>query len=281
MNAENQSLSATNQQLSQHHSKVESDAHQKSTDFKAEIEELAKSKESLTLRLNDLNNETESLRKDLEKARAENVSLTDENIDLATEIEKVRRAYSECDETNRSEINSLKLEIDRLVATNSENHQRIEELKQQSSETKSMDDLRTSDEYKKLEADLKITCADLQSKIEECRQAQEIHVQLVNDNRILSAKLTKHRELSAQQEEEWQKERLALAEGSENACKEIRFELEGKLIKMKERMVSAILEFHFRFINVFVCWCPVVVVVDLTKKGQTTSNRSLINFDSN
>lgn len=240
MDVENQSLSSANEELSQQVSrnKIHVESYQQSTDYKAEIEELLKNKETLSLRVNDLTCETEKLRKDLETARQENVSLTDENIDLATEIEKIRKEYSMTDESNRVEINSLKSEVNRLVASNAENHQRIEEL-QKACDAKSTD-TNTNENYAKLETDLKVSMSDLQSKIQECQQAQELHNQLVNDNRILSAKLTKHREVTSQQEKEWQKERMVLEERSDNLIKENRFELEGKLIKMKEKMVSSI-----------------------------------------
>lgn len=240
MDRENKNLSTAKQELLTNQlsrNKVNEESYQKSIDYKTEIEELIKNRELLNVRVNDLTSETEKLRKDLETARCENVSLTDENIDLATEIEKVRKEYSVSDESNRVEIDTLKSEVNRLVATNSENHHRIEEL-QKAYDTKA-NDISTNNAHKKLEADLIVALTDLESKIQECQQAQEIHKQLVNDNRILSAKLTKHREMTNVREEEWEKERQALMERSDNLIKENRFELEGKLIKMKEKMVSS------------------------------------------
>lgn len=235
LNAEKTSLSnELTSQLSQ--KKIVSESYQQSIDYKTEIEELIKSKDVLSLRCNDFMCETENLKHDLEKAKREIVSLADKNVDLATEIEKVRKDYAASADTNREKIESQKSEIDQLVATNSKNHQRIEEL-QKECDAKSKDTC-SKDKYMKLEADLQIALSDLESKMQECREAQEANKQCMTDNRILSAKLTKLRELSAAQEERWQAERLQLEKRSDNLIKENRFELEAKLIKMKEKMVS-------------------------------------------
>lgn len=241
LDAANRNLSTVNEELTnqQSHNKINIESYQQSTNYKSEIEELIKCKDILNGRVTDLTCETEKLRKDLEKAKHENVSLADENIDLATEIEKVRKECSANDDSNRVAISSLKTEVDRLVAINSENHLRIEEL-QKANDTKSTDSS-ASDNCAKLEADLQIVQSDLQAKMKDCVQAQETQIKLVNDNKILSAKLTKHREMTAMQEAEWQKERIEQEERFNNRIKENRFELEGKLIKMKEKMVSSIL----------------------------------------
>ncbi|KAG4067391.1 hypothetical protein HA402_015827 [Bradysia odoriphaga] len=236
LTVQNESLSVANTELSRQlsHNKIEFESYQRSTDYKAEIEALVHSKETLIVQVNDLTSETKKLAEDLEKARRENVSLTDENIDLATEIEKVRTEYADSEASNRDKINSLKSELNQLETSNSINHRRIDEL-QKSVEAKS-NDSSAKDKCAKLEADLNVALADLETKIQECRQGQEIHAQLVHDNKILSAKLTQHRKMAAEQEEAWLKERTELMEQREKSCTEIRFELEGKLSKMKERM---------------------------------------------
>lgn len=208
---------------------------QEAVDFKAEIKNLTKNKETLDLRLNDLMSEIEQMRGDLEKAKSENMSLADDNIDLATEIEKVRTEYLASEEVKQEEINSLQLEIKRLNATISENANRYEELQRMFNAMPK--DTRTN-EYVKLEADLKIALSDLESKILECEQAKEREKQMTNDIKILSAKLTKHRETSLRKEGEWEIEKASLMESADRKIKENRLELEGKLEKMKAKMVS-------------------------------------------
>ncbi|KAJ6638168.1 hypothetical protein Bhyg_10901 [Pseudolycoriella hygida] len=235
LNADKVCVLSTNDKIVEE-AKRTSEAYQQSANYKTEIEELIKNKETLSARVNKLSCETEVLKQDLEKAKRENACLTDENMDLATEIEKIRKDYSTCNESQKLEINSMKFEIERLVASNSENQRRYDEL-QKAFDVNSKGV--TRDEHAKVKADLTVALADLESKIQECKRyedALEAQKQIGKDNFILSAKLTKQRELCAQLKEQWQKEKAELLERNEESVKETRFEYEGKLNKMKERM---------------------------------------------
>lgn len=226
--AENTCITTSNESLTKQvlRLQITNESYQQSSDYKTGIQEFIKDKEALTLRVDDLMSEMEKMRVDLEKTKSENIGLCDENVDLATEIEKVRKEYLDeienvrkeylaREESKKEEIHSLQFEIKNLMTSNCTNNESV-----------------------KLEADLKIALTDLELKMVECQQAEESLVQINNDNKILSAKLTKHREVTLRKEEDWNKEKVSLMQLADNKIKENRLELEMKLQKMKEKMVS-------------------------------------------
>lgn len=211
-------------------------------DHKQAIESAADNCRTLTLKsdttIADLNAERDTwtkcrlaLERELCDAKDENSRLTDassklnlaigrldvERTNLSGELEAARQ---EC-QTSKKIAEDLQIKWKRLEVEIRENQQKSAQLEAQVKQlTGEREQQAMTNDAKKYEA-LCQTEKDLSKAVA-----------------ILQAKLIKHRENSVQQQKDWNVEREKIVAESDERVKEVRIEMEGKLEKMKAKMVS-------------------------------------------
>lgn len=174
------------------------------------------------------------------KIRQDHIASLDRELKSKTENVKLQK-QSSCElqssvSLQKTKIEFLEKQLNQKEKSNVEENQRIAEL------------LHQIEKYKSYEVKI-VELERVHTK------AKEFTDGLINDNNILQAKLGKHRQLSEAKDLEQKGEIAKLQKVIEenkleeyNKIKEQRFEYEGKLEKMKEKMVSTLqLIFHFLF----------------------------------
>lgn len=157
---------------------------------------------------------------DADKSKSELLAKESNVLELVKQIDEIKLMH-------REKISSLELQLTDSKHSNDDENSRIKDL------------------LKKLDEQ-----SELSKKVQELellhKEEQEFNNKLNRDQQIILAKLIKDRQKNEENEKNWAEERMKLEAinaderlTSEKKQKEIRLEMEGKLEKMKEKMVSS------------------------------------------
>lgn len=189
-------------------------------DLNAERDAWDKCRAALERKLFDAKEENDRLTDASSKLNLKVVQLDAECANLSGEVETARQES----QTSKKIAEDLQIKWKRLEVEIRENQQKSAQLE---AEVKQL----TVNNEREQQA----TQSSLKQKYEALCQTEK---DLSKAVAILQAKLIKHRENSVQQEKEWKLEREKIMTENNERVKEVRIEMEGKLEKMKAKMVS-------------------------------------------
>lgn len=200
--------------------------------------------------------------------------------EINDECAAMKKRHAESVEQLQRDLEEVRVERKTLLDTNRQHERRMVELGAEIVEKERKVSLLMTDLHKnelgQMEESSKINL--LLNKIESYKtdevklqelenlhhREKEINQKLTTDVEILCAKLTKSRNETEEMEKAWKEERrtlqtkLSTQENADERMKDYRLEMEGKLEKMKEKMVSLIF-IHFRplipSLSISRCFC--------------------------